>query len=226
MPGPQGPAGAGTVLSRTASAIIPAWSAVVLDASNYCLPADPANPAHSGAVVGVCAAGAASGGAAAIQTIGDAAGPVGSWTAGDQLYVGASGVLSSTPPSSGWVLLVGKAVTTSRVIVNMGAVTASSLVGPDANYLIPVTATHVTVPALTASRAWRLPDVDGYPPGRDLVVADEGDSLSDTIVLNILPLDGSGDTIRGTTDNVVSLRAPGAFVRFRRGILSNTWMIV
>lgn len=109
---------------------------------------------------------------------------------------------------------------------NLGAAAVGGLAGPDADFLIPSTAVHVAVPALTASRTWRLPDADAYPRGQDLVIADEGDSLSDAVVLTIATLSGSGDTIRGTSNNTATLRAPGAVVRFRASVTSNTWMIV
>ncbi len=106
-------------------------------------------------------------------------------------------------------------------------VTASllrAIVGQDADWSIPGTTTHVVVPSPTASRAWSLPDVDGYPYGQDLVIADEGKFLGGAYTVTLIPLAGSGDSIRDYPSGIV-MQDAGATVRLRRGLLSDTWIL-
>lgn len=105
-----------------------------------------------------------------------------------------------------------------------GASVLSAVVGPDADWVIPATATHVVVPPLTASRVWSLPDVDTYPDSQDLVIADEGKLLGGTYTITLIPLAGSGDTIRDYPNGIV-MQDAGDTVRQRRGILSDTWVV-
>lgn len=132
--GAQGPAGAGSVASRQANAGIPLWSAVVAAESNRCIPADTNNPAHQGQVVGVTAYGGVPGAQVLIQNAGDLMGPVtSSFSAGQQLFVGPGGALTTVPPTSGWRQIVATAVSSSQIIVNLGE---ASTITDDADAMI------------------------------------------------------------------------------------------
>lgn len=118
--GAQGPAGAGAISSRQADTSVPLWSAVVASDANRCIPADPSNPAHRGQVIGVTAYGGMAGGQVEIQSVGDLLGPVASFTEGSALFVGAGGILTPTPPASGWRQIVATAVSSSQIVVALG----------------------------------------------------------------------------------------------------------
>lgn len=118
--GAQGPAGAGAVTSREASANVPLWSAVVVSDANRCIPADPSNPAHRGQVIGVTAYGGMTGAQVEIQSVGDLLGPVADFAEGTPLFVGAGGILTPTPPTSGWRQIVATAVSSSQIVVALG----------------------------------------------------------------------------------------------------------
>lgn len=96
--------------------------------------------------------------------------------------------------------------------------------GLDADWEIPSGAVHVVVPPLTASHRWELPDADTYPPGQDLVIHDERRVLVGSgLVLTLVPLAGSDDTIPGYANNEIRLDGSVPFVRLRRGYYANTW---
>lgn len=118
--GTQGPAGAGAVTSRQADASVPLWSAVVASDANRCIPADPSNPAHRGQVIGVTAYGGMAGAQVEIQSVGDLLGPVASFSEGTALFVGTGGILTPTPPASGWRQSVAIAVSSSQIVVVIG----------------------------------------------------------------------------------------------------------
>lgn len=118
--GARGPAGAGAVTSRQADASVPLWSAVVVSDANRCIPADPSNPAHRGQVIGVTAYGGMAGAQVEIQSVGDLLGPVASFSEGTALFVGTGGILTPTPPASGWRQIVATAVSSNQVVVALG----------------------------------------------------------------------------------------------------------
>ena len=151
--GPAGPAGAGAVSSRQADTSAPLWSAVVASDANRCIPADPSNPAHRGQVIGVTAYGGMAGGQVEIQSVGDLLGPVASFTEGSALFVGVGGILTSTPPASGWRQIVATAVSSNQVVVALGearvvADEGTALVVPS-GFASPASASDVSAGAAT-----------------------------------------------------------------------------
>lgn len=93
----------------------------------------------------------------------------------------------------------------------------------DANYQILATDVQVGVIALTAPRVLSLPDVDSFPLGQDLVIADESGACSDTLTITIQPGPSTGDAIGGAENSTLILFAPYQAVRFRRGA-ANLWI--
>lgn len=75
---------------------------------------------------------------------------------------------------------------------------------------------------LTAPRTIWLPDVDAFPLGRDLVIADESGACSDVLTITIQPGAGTGDVI-GTPEGNAILFTPYQAIRFRRGA-ANLWI--
>ncbi|TNC14934.1 hypothetical protein FF100_04990 [Methylobacterium terricola] len=104
------------------------------------------------------------------------------------------------------------------------AAVLSGVVGPDADWAIPATATHAVIPPLTASRTWALPDVDAYPRSQDLVITDEEKYLGGAYTITLVPLAGSGDAIRDYPNGIV-MQDAGTTVRLRRSLISNTWAL-
>ncbi|AWI90385.1 hypothetical protein C0214_20380 [Methylobacterium sp. DM1] len=78
--------------------------------------------------------------------------------------------------------------------------------------------------ALTAPRTISLPDVDAFPLGQDLVIADESRTCSETLTIPIQPGASTGDIIGGPKGaTTIVLFSPYQAVRFRRGA-ANLWI--
>jgi hypothetical protein len=80
--------------------------------------ADPANPAHADALLGLTTGAALAGDQVTVMVAGEIVEPSWSWTPGMPLFVTASGLLSHTPPSTGWVQMVALAVTATRILLS------------------------------------------------------------------------------------------------------------
>lgn len=120
-PGERGPAGpSGRTLTKLAGQNIPNWCAVILDGADMFRLADPSNPAHRQRVVGVVPEGVLSTFATIAQTAGDVKGPEGGFAANAPLFVGAGGILTPTPPASGWRQIVATAVSSNQIVVALG----------------------------------------------------------------------------------------------------------
>lgn len=93
---------------------------------------------------------------------------------------------------------------------------------PDANYQALVTDTQIGFATLTASRTVTLPDVDTYPLGQVLFIADESGQCAVGREITIAVGVGTGDTIAGLT----AIQIADAFngIGLRRGA-ANVWII-
>jgi hypothetical protein len=91
----------------------------------------------------------------------------------------------------------------------------------DRDYTALTSDVQVGFRTLTGSRIVTLPDVDAFPLGQDLVIADESGACSEALTITILPGSGTGDTIAG--DGSIVLTSPYQAVRFRRGA-ANLWI--
>lgn len=93
----------------------------------------------------------------------------------------------------------------------------------DRDYQCLMDDVQVGVTALTGSRTIYLPDVDTYPPGQDLVIADESGACSETLTITIRPGAGTSDIIGGVDNSAVLLQNPYQVQGFRRGA-ANVWV--
>lgn len=95
---------------------------------------------------------------------------------------------------------------------------------PDANYQCLQNDVQVGMIALTAPRTISLPDVDSFPLGHDLLIADESGACSDALTITIQPGSGTGDIIGGPEGaTTIVLFSPYQAVRLRRGA-ANLWI--
>lgn len=118
--GPRGPAGqdaAGATLTLPAATSIHAGRAVRLVDGQLTHP-DPNNSAHADQVAGVAETAATTGGTARIRTAGVTENDSWAWAEGP-VYVGADGVLTQTPPATGWQMTIGRALTTTSLLVDI-----------------------------------------------------------------------------------------------------------
>ena len=116
--GPIGPSG-GAAFVKTASATVSGGFVVGLDAQGEVAHADGADIDSAWRVVGVALNGANKGDPVTIVTAGEVEEPTWSWTEGAPVFLGANGSLTQTPPTSGYILVVGSAVGATRILVNV-----------------------------------------------------------------------------------------------------------
>lgn len=99
----------------------------------------------------------------------------------------------------------------------------------DRDYTAATSDVQVGFRTLTGPRIVTLPDVDAFPLGQDLVIADESGACSETLTIKIRPGANTGDTIggaepdQGTSIPTIVLSSPYQAVRFRRGA-ANLWI--
>lgn len=117
--GPPGPPGNSNV-SYTAGVALGGHRAVVLDASENAIYADHTNLAHADKVIGITTGAVTAGDAASIQTEAEITEPSWSWTLDQPIFLGATGLLTQTPPSSGFLLVMGFPISATKMFLAIG----------------------------------------------------------------------------------------------------------
>lgn len=130
--------------------------------------------------------------------------------------VGSALVAAPVPDGSGGVRTVGDAIA--------AAAQRGHTIVSDTNYQCLATDVQIGMVTLTAPRVISLPDVDTFPLGQDLVIADESGACSDTLTITIQPGASTGDIIGGPEGaTTIILFSAYQAVRFRRGA-ANLWI--
>lgn len=93
---------------------------------------------------------------------------------------------------------------------------------PDADYQVLTTDTQIGFAILTAPRTVTLPDVDAFPLGQSLFIADESGQCSVSRAITITVGPGTNDTIAGEPSIQITDRYQG--IGLRRGA-ANVWII-
>ncbi len=114
--GPPGPSGAGGF--ATAAVNITSGQVLALTAAGA-VPADTSNPGHRWAATAVAASSALAGDQVSLATSGRITEAAWSWTPGDPIYVGAAGTLTQSPPTAGWLRVIGHAESSISVWVQL-----------------------------------------------------------------------------------------------------------
>lgn len=122
----QGPAGAkgDTVLAssiapKSVGQITTPFKAVALTGSNNAVLADKDTPSHASAVYGLTITSANPGETVSVQTFGEVDTNY-EFTSGQPVFLGNNGNLTQTVPTSGFTLIVGWAITASKIFVSIG----------------------------------------------------------------------------------------------------------
>ena len=116
--GVAGPSG-GAAFVRDAAATVSGGRAVALNADGEAIHADGADDDFAWRVVGLALNGANLGNPVTIATAGEVEEPTWSWIEGKPVFLGSAGSLTQTPPTSGFILVVGSAVGATRILVNV-----------------------------------------------------------------------------------------------------------
>lgn len=115
-PGPPGPAG-GAAVQRLAGSALSALRAVY-ELDGYVYPLDYRDSAHIDLLLGVTLTAASAGAAVTVQRTGDLSDTGWAWQPG-RIYLGQAGLLTQHPAETGYSLLIGSAVSATRILLNL-----------------------------------------------------------------------------------------------------------
>lgn len=118
-PGPQGPAGEGTPAYVVTAAYAISAHRVVAVADDLAYYPDLTNPQDVENIIGISSNSAAAGDDVTIQALGEFVEPLWIWTPGTIYCALADGMLTQTPPDTGAVFEVARALTPTRVAVGL-----------------------------------------------------------------------------------------------------------
>ncbi len=117
--GPAGPAGGSVaVQGYVATVTVSAYPAVAAIAGGIAL-GDSAQAALAGAIVGIATAGTAAGSSCPVQYAGELTYNGWTWVMGKPIFVGAGGVLTQTPPATGFLQSVGTPTSATSLFINL-----------------------------------------------------------------------------------------------------------
>ena len=115
-PGPPGPSG-GAAVQRLAGSELSALRAVY-ELDGYVYPLDYRDSAHIDLLLGVTLTAASAGAAVTVQRTGDLSDSGWAWQPG-RIYLGQAGLLTQHPAETGYSLLIGSAVSATRILLNL-----------------------------------------------------------------------------------------------------------
>lgn len=116
----QGEPGASiSILTYVAGVVLGGHRAVLVDVSGSAIYADKDTPSHYASVIGITTASAGIGASVPIQTFGELTEGSWTWTAKLPIYLGANGTLTQTPPSTGFQLMLGFAISTTKIFIDI-----------------------------------------------------------------------------------------------------------
>lgn len=120
-PGIQGPVGpfGGSALSYPAGEAIGGHRMVALNDSQQAMYADNTNLLHANKVLGMTTGAAAMGDMVSILTSGEMVEPSWAWALNKPIYIGSNGLLTQTPPVTGFSQIVGFPIAANKVFVSL-----------------------------------------------------------------------------------------------------------
>jgi len=110
---------ASNLLQKTAAVTLSGHRLVVLDQNNMATYASSNTLTTSQRVIGITTTSALVGEEVTIQTSGEVVEPTWNWDVSKMIYLGIGGYLTQTPPTSGFLLIVGVPSTPTSMIVNI-----------------------------------------------------------------------------------------------------------
>lgn len=117
--GPQGPAGSAEFVIRAAGESLGGQRVVIIGDTEEVFYADPTVEDHAYRVRGLTRGAVTQGNNVEIQTQGELVEPSWSWTPGLPVFLNPNGLLSHTPPEVGFILLVGSALSPTKLFIKI-----------------------------------------------------------------------------------------------------------
>jgi len=122
-PGPRGatgPAGSGVnTITRPAATALGGHRVVIINASGKAAYADKSQPTHVYAILGVTTGAAEQDADVEVQTFGEMQEPSFNWTLNQEIFLGANGQMTQTPPSSGFQRVIGFPLATDTLFIDL-----------------------------------------------------------------------------------------------------------
>lgn len=117
--GPQGPAGSAEFIVRLAGESLGGQRVVIIGDTEEVFYADPTVEDHAYRVRGLTRGAATQGNTVEIQTQGEMTEPSWTWTPGLPVFLNPNGLLSHSPPETGFILLVGSALSSNKLFIKI-----------------------------------------------------------------------------------------------------------
>lgn len=118
--GPAGPAGDGSNLTKIAGTAIGGHKVVIAYGNTGAQLADKDTASHMHVVLGVTKGAASQGSPVEIQTVGEMIEPSWVWVNGP-VFLGSNGIMTQTPPTTGFQLQIGTAIAPTVLMIKIGA---------------------------------------------------------------------------------------------------------
>lgn len=118
-PGPPGASGDATTIARTAAIALSGHRAVATNADGDFVYADKDTAAHASCTIGITTGAASQGASASAIALGPLTENSWNWTPQQLIFLGSNGVLTQSAPTTGFVLVLGKAVSPTTVFVQI-----------------------------------------------------------------------------------------------------------
>lgn len=106
-------------VTYTASVALSGNRVVCLNGSGELIYGDSATVTHAHKILGITTGAVSSGATGTVQTTGEMTEAGWSWMVGSPVYLSTNGTLSHTAPSSGFVLVIGFALTATKVFIDI-----------------------------------------------------------------------------------------------------------
>lgn len=117
--GPSGPAGDIGLIDLTAATVLSGHRAITTNSDGEAIYADKNTPSHVGKVLGVCIHAAVAGAIITVKTFGVLTESSWNWTPGGSIYLNANGILTQTPPTTGFSLELAYALTPTAIFISL-----------------------------------------------------------------------------------------------------------
>lgn len=118
-PGLRGPAGSGSDITYKAAGNLSGHRVMRSTGNGFCDYADAANVAHAALVVGISSSAVVTGADVSVQNSGRMTEPSWTWVPELPVFCGSMGVLTQTPPTTGFQIILGVAEDATSIIIKL-----------------------------------------------------------------------------------------------------------
>jgi len=119
LQGPPGEGAVNTILVTKIAGESIGGGRVAIVQNDLVYYADSTNMLHRHIVIGITKHASTAGSNITIQTFGIMSEPTWNWIVGEPIFVGTNGLLTQTPPSAGFSLIIAKAITPTDIFISI-----------------------------------------------------------------------------------------------------------